>query len=114
MKVDKLIPPPAERTQFAWSHHAQVPAKPGCYALVTYDGEVLYVGLATTSIQSRMRSHLDMPEKRKGSPLGVPFWFYYSVVADRRDVGPIERGWMNQAILEDGEIPFLNKVFSPI
>lgn len=114
MKVEKLIPPPDERTQFAWSHHAEVPAKPGCYALVTFHGDVLYVGLATTSIRSRMGSHLDSFEKRKGSPLGVPFWFYYSVVKDAHEVGPIERGWMNQAILEDGEMPFLNKVFSPI
>lgn len=114
MNVVKLVPPPAERTQFAWSHRAQVPAKPGCYALVTYNGDVLYVGLATGSVQSRMASHLDTSEKRKGSPLGVPFWFYYSIVTEPYKVGPIERGWMNQAILEDGEIPFLNKVFSPI
>lgn len=113
MKVDKLSPPPVQRTQFAWSHHVTVPAQPGCYVLVSFDGEVLYVGLATSSIKSRMGSHLDTPDKRKGGPSGVPFWFYY-LEKSSSEVASVERGWMNQAILEDGEMPFLNRVYSPM
>ena len=113
MRIEQLIPAPDHKTRFAWSHHVTVPDKPGCYALVMYTGDVLYVGLATVSIRSRMGNHLDTEAKRVGTQLGVPFWFYYLVRTDAV-VAPIERGWMNQAILEDGEMPPLNKVFSPL
>lgn len=113
MKVERLSPPAEHRTQFAWSHHATVPEQPGCYALVTHGGDVLYVGLATTSIRSRVESHLDTPEKRKGAEIGTPFWVHY-VVRPAAEVGRIERGWMNTAILEDGDIPPLNRVYSPL
>jgi hypothetical protein len=60
-----------------------------------------------------MGSHLDAEAKRKGSELGVPFWFDY-LVGDSIKVAAIERGWMNQAVLADGEMPALNKVYSPL
>ena len=113
MHVDKLRPLPQERTEFAWSRHQGVPDHSGSYALVTYSGEVLYLGLATRSIRDRMAAHLDTPEKRKPDGWRAPFWFYY-VVRPAVDVASIERGWMNQAILEDGTMPVLNKVYSPI
>ena len=113
MKVERLSPAPDGQTRCAWSHHAMVPDQSGCYALVTYNGDVLYVGLATASIQSRIGSHLDTPAKRQGSRLGVPFWIYY-ILRPVAEVGPIERGWMNQAILEDGEMPPLNQLYSPL
>jgi hypothetical protein len=113
MRVELLSPAPDHKTQFAWSHHVTVPDQPGCYALATFDGAVLYVGLATASVRGRMGSHLDTPAKRIGSHLGVPFWFCY-LLRPAAEVGPIERGWMNQAILEDGEMPPLNRVYSPL
>ncbi len=113
MKVDRLCPIPDQRTDFAWSHHVTVPEQSGCYALVTYSGEVLYVGLATDSIRDRMGVHLDTPAKRIAGPSGAPFWFYY-ILRTAVEVGSIERGWMNQAILEDGAMPPLNKVYSPL
>jgi hypothetical protein len=113
MQANGLVPKPDQRTRFAWSHHVSVPDEPGCYALVTYSGHVIYVGLATTSIRSRMGSHLETEEKRKGTSLGVPFWFDY-LLRDPANVAAIERGWMNQSILVDGEIPPLNKVYSPL
>jgi hypothetical protein len=113
MRAEQLSPKPDQRTRFAWSLHVTVPEKPGCYAPVTYGGDVIYVGLATGSIRSRMGSHLDTEAKRKGADLGVPFWFDY-LVGDSPKVAAIERGWMNQAILADGEMPALNKVYSPL
>ena len=113
MKVDKLRPPPNERTEFAWSHHVTVPGLPGCYVLANYSEEVLYVGLASVSIRDRMGIHLDTEAKRKPGPFGVPFWFYYLLIPSG-PVAPTERGWMNQAILEDGSMPILNKVYSPL
>lgn len=113
MKVDRLRPLPHQKTKFAWSHHVTVPEQPGCYALVTYSGDVLYVGLATASIRARMGAHLDTPEKRTPGVQGVAYWFHY-VLCPTAEVGPIERGWLNQAILEDGERPVLNKIDSPL
>ena len=113
MRVERLSPCPDHRTQFAWSCHVVAPDKPGCYALVTYGGVVLYVGLATVSVRNRMGNHLDTEAKRQGTSIGVPFWFYY-VVRPLIEVASVERGWMNQAILDDGEMPPLNKVYSPL
>ena len=113
MNVNKLRPLPELKTEFSWSSHGEIPTKPGCYALVTYSGLVLYVGLATGSIAGRVGSHLDTPEKWKAGPLGAPFWCYYTV-REGSEVDLIERGWMNQAMLEDGEMPYLNKVYSPV
>jgi len=113
MQADLLSPKPDQRTRFAWSHHITVPDKPGCYALVTYGGDVMYVGLTTGSIRSRMGAHLETEAKRKGTDLGVPFWFDY-LAQDSAKVAAIERGWMNQAVLADGEMPPLNKVYSPL
>jgi hypothetical protein len=113
MRVDQLLPKPDQRTRFDWSHNVTVPDKPGCYALATYSGDVLYVGLTTGSIRSRMGCHLDTDAKRKGTDLGAPFWFDY-LVGDSTTVAAVERGWMNQAILTDGEKPPLNKVYSPL
>jgi hypothetical protein len=113
VKVDQLRPVPDQKTQFAWPHHVTVPDQPGCYALVTYSGDVLYVGLATVSIRDRMGAHLDARDKRTPVAQGAAYWLYY-VLRMSGEVGPIERGWMNQAILEDGEKPVLNKIYSPI
>jgi hypothetical protein len=113
MNVEKLRPMPELKTEFSWSSHSEIPTRPGCYALVTFSGEVLYVGLATGSIAGRVGSHLDTPEKWKAGPRGMPFWCYFTI-RDSSEVNVIERGWMNQAILEDGDMPPLNKVFSPI
>lgn len=114
MKITSLKPLPTGRVQFAWSHFKQVPEQPGCYALATFSDDVLYVGLATSSISSRILAHLDNSEKRTGGRLGVPFWCYFLLVHEAHAVGTIERGWINQAILEDGEMPCLNKVHSPV
>lgn len=112
MNVKQLTPAADQQTQFAWSHHVTVPDAPGCYVLATYAGGVLYVGLASKSIRARMGAHLDTQEKLKGGPLGVPFWFYFKQCTSG-EVNAIERGWMQQSILIDGELPYLNRVYSP-
>jgi len=113
MNVDRLRPLPNHKTRFAWSHHVTVPERTGCYALATYEGNVLYVGLATTSIRDRVGVHLDTREKRIPSSRGAAYWLYY-ILCEPAEVGPVERGWMNQAILEDGDKPALNKIYSPL
>lgn len=113
MKINTLTPYPSDQIRFAWSHYLAVPEKPGCYAITTFSGDVLYVGLATASIRSRMKIHLDTPEKRAGDIAGLPFWFHF-LVRSSEEVASIERGWMNQSILEDGGMPSLNRIYSPL
>jgi hypothetical protein len=113
MKIEKLSPFPEDRELFAWSHHARVPAQAGCYVLTTFSGDVLYVGLAKSNIRDRMGAHLDTDEKRSLGTLGVAYWFYY-LLGDSKEVAAIERGWINQSILETGLRPPLNKIDSPI
>lgn len=111
--IDRLIPLPEKREVFAWSHHARVPAQPGCYAITNFSGDVLYVGQAKVSIRDRMGAHLDDDTKRACGPAGAAYWFYYCL-CEPREVGHIESGWINQAILETGGRPPLNKIDSPL
>ncbi len=113
MKIDRLSPLPMKREVFAWSHHSRVPAQAGCYVLTNFSGEVLYVGQATVSIRDRMGSHLDSDEKRAVGTLGAAYWFYY-LLRDDKEVGFVERGWINQSIRETGSRPPLNKIDSPV
>lgn len=112
MTVEQLRPKPTQRVRFEWPYKGSVPEQSGCYVLATYRKDVLYVGLATTSIRSRMVVHLDTKEKRQGAPNGVPYWFYFIELAPE-NVHSVERGWMNQSILEDESVPVLNSVYSP-
>ncbi len=67
------------------------------------------MGLAETSIRDRMRVHLDTPAKRATGPQGAGFWFHY-LPRLPENVAQVERGWTNQAMLNDGQLPPLNKV----
>lgn len=113
MKIAALSPGVVAKVQFSWAENKFVPVAPGCYAIATYDLAILYVGLATKSIRARMAAHLESGEKRKGASGGAPFWLYY-LECPATDVHGIERGWINQAILEDGSLPPLNRVHSPV
>ncbi len=113
MLISSLRPATTEHREFLWSRNVEVPTEPGCYALVAFDKTVLYVGLASTSLRTRMGAHLDDPLKRKGWQDKIPFWFYFLRLPTDR-VGPVERGWINQSILEDGGLPPLNRVHSPV
>lgn len=113
MIVSSLRPSVTERAQFLWSEHKAVPSEPGCYVIASYDLTVLYIGLATRSVRSRMGDHLDSAAKRKGAKGLLPYWLYFRLVAPT-EVHALERGWLNQSILEDGALPPLNRAHSPI
>jgi hypothetical protein len=81
--------------------------------LSTFSGYVLYVGQAKRSIRDRMAAHLDTDEKRRASSRGAAYWFFY-LICDPKSVGSIEQGWINQAILDTGSRPPLNKIDSPV
>ena len=113
MLVAALNPAVTTCTEFHWSHHKGVPDEPGCYVIAAFDQTVLYVGLASKSLRGRMGNHLDDPIKRKGASGRLPYWFHYLPLL-ASEVQAVERGWINQSILDDGQLPPLNRVHSPI
>lgn len=112
MNVTKLVPQPVERIQFHLRMKKHVPAKTGCYVLTTFDGLVLYVGLAT-SLANRFAQHCETKEKCDPTADGRAFWFYFLEV-DSKELNRLERTWLNQFSAIHGRRPILNKVDSPM
>jgi hypothetical protein len=69
------------------------------------------VGRASISIRDRVGVHLDTFEKRAATSIGTAYWLYYILRAPDA-IAAIERGWINQSILETGSRPLLNKIGS--
>lgn len=112
MNVTKLVPQPVERLQFHLRAKKYVPAQSGCYVLTTFDGFVLYVGLAT-SLASRFVQHCETKEKCEPTSDGRAFWFHFLEV-EAKELNRVERTWLNQFSAVHGRRPILNKVDSPM
>jgi hypothetical protein len=110
MKVSELIPLPTEKEPFRRSAMRFATEEPGCYALTTFDQEILYVGLAS-NLRRRMSQHLDTPEKVGATDYGRAIWFYWHRC---KDLNKVERSWMNAYVLQHGVLPVLNKVYSGV
>lgn len=109
MKIDQLVPLPDQVESFRWNRVRYVPENGGCYALTTFEKDVLYLGLAT-DLQRRMKQHLDSPEKVALTEHGRAIWFYW---LECEDLNKVERTWMNIYTLHHGVLPILNKAYSP-
>ncbi len=77
--------------------------------LVTFDGTVLYVGLAT-NLRRRMNEHLDNPGKRKETKLGRAIMFFW---LETNDLNSVERAWLNLHEIREGGLPTFNRLQSP-
>ena len=109
MKLEMLVPRPSTVEPFRRSRERFVPARPGCYALTTFENEVLYLGL-TVNLRRRVNEHLDSTEKTQLTPLGRAVFFHW---LETEDVNKIERTWMNIHLIKEGHLPILNSVYSP-
>ena len=109
MKLGRLDPQPPQRTPFRLSHQKFVPRLPGCYALCTFEDEVLYVGLAV-DLCRRLGQHIDNPQKTAETPQGRAVWFYW---LETKDLNKVERTWLNIHIEHEGKLPPLNRAYSP-
>lgn len=110
MKVDKLSPPVEASDAFRKSRERFIPSKAGCYVLTTFDGEVLYIGLAA-HLRRRIAQHLDNPSKTASTANGravIVHWRY----ADRLE--QLERTWLLIHEQHEGRLPVLNRVHSPV
>lgn len=110
MNIRDLIPSPVGRETFRRDRLRFVPEASGCYALATFQGTVLYIGL-TNNLKRRMAEHLDNPEKTAETPLGRPVLFHW---IEGENMNQIERTWMNIHIQHEGRQPLLNKIYSPV
>lgn len=110
MNVSDLIPRPLEREAFRRAKLGFMPDCSGCYVLATFEGAVLYVGLAR-SLRRRMKDHLDSPMKTGETEQGRAVFIYWIAT---EDLQKIERTWMNMHELVEGRLPILNRVYSPV
>lgn len=110
MNVSELVPRPQQHETFKRNRCRFVPERSGCYALTTFLGVVLYVGLAS-NLRQRMGQHLDSPEKTRETAKGRAVLFHW---LETQAINKVERTWLNIHIQHEGTLPELNKVYSPI
>ena len=112
MKVADLKPPAATRVKFSLSDQRLVPQHPGCYVLVSFVGEILYIGKAE-NLRSRFRTHRDSEEKRGAVNGKSAHWFYFAQFS-KNELFRVERGWLHQYETLHAELPRMNKIHSPV
>ncbi len=112
MTVNNLIPQPQSRVRFSLSNWKLVPKSSGCYALTTFDGVILYLGLSE-NLHRRFSEHRDTDAKRLPTQSGLATWFYY-LLCDSEQLNRVERTWLNEYVTEHGVLPVLNKINSPV
>lgn len=110
MNIGKLVPQPPHNETFKRSRERFIPEKSGCYALTTFSREVLYIGLAK-NLRRRMINHLDNDAKVRATAIGRASLFFW---LESDEIEKIERTWMNIHIQNEGGLPLLNSVYSPV
>ncbi|MGE0774401.1 MAG: GIY-YIG nuclease family protein [Sphingomonadaceae bacterium] len=110
MNVESLTPRPDQREAFRRAQTRFIPTESGCYVLATFAGEIIYIGLAK-SLRRRFEQHLDTPEKTSPTKLGKAAFFYW---LEYSNLKKLERSWMNAFISDEGALPVLNKLYSPV
>lgn len=110
MKVAKLSPPVEACEAFRKSRERFVPDGAGCYALTTFDGEVLYIGLAK-NLRRRIAQHLDTPAKTLPTSSGRAVTVHWRFT---EQLEQLERTWLNIYEQQEARLPALNRVHSPV
>lgn len=111
MIVQSLEPQPSKHENFRLYRRLFIPKSVGCYALATFDRIVLYVG-RTNNLRRRFEDHLDDPNKTTQTKNGKAFFFYW-LECKETEIAKIERTWLNESEIIDGELPLLNKIHPP-
>jgi hypothetical protein len=109
MKINILVPCPKTSEPFRRNMEKFVPTKPGCYALTTFDQEILYIGL-TVNLRRRFNEHLDSAAKTELTTHGRAVLFHW---AEAIEIKKVERTWLNIHLLNEGVLPVMNSVYSP-
>jgi hypothetical protein len=109
MKLELLVPKPLVSEPFRRSRERFVPEKAGCYALTTFEREVLYIGLSV-NLRRRVNEHLDSAAKTELTEHGRAVLIHW---IETPEVNKIERTWMNIHLVTEGRLPILNSAYSP-
>lgn len=112
MKVGALSPPVTASDAFRKNRERFFPPGAGCYVLTTFDGEVLYIGLAT-SLRRRIAQHLESPDKTALTPTGRAVLVHWRMAGDL-ELEKLERTWLLIHEQHEGRLPVLNRVHSPV
>ena len=113
MKIEALFPRILLKVEFTFNKVKFIPSAFGCYVLTTFDGEILYIG-QSNNLTRRIRQHLENINKTTVTEAGRAFFCYYKIVEKETELNKLERGWINQYELTEGQIPILNSVRAPI
>lgn len=110
MKVFNLFPRPDKKVAFKLSRRFLVPSSSGCYVLSNINETILYVG-SSNCLMRRFNEHLDSPDKTAPTPLGRAIWFHWLCY---ENIKKLEKTWLNSHDIAAGELPYLNKLHSPM
>ncbi len=110
MKACNLKPTVASDVAFKRKFDKYLSSKSGCYALTTFDEDILYLGL-TKNLKRRFNEHLDNPDKVNLTDNGRATRFFY---LETEDLELTERTWFNLYLQSEGKLPILNKIYSPV
>lgn len=109
MIIFELKPKIENTIEFNFLNHKKVPITFGCYVISNFNNEIMYIGKAT-SLKNRFTNHLDTPEKNKNTKIGKAYWFSYRICKNEFENSKLERGWLNEYELKNGELPIFNKI----
>lgn len=112
MKIQDLGDKNLVRVEFSKMKIPLVPKESGIYVLTSYFDAILYIGLSK-NLQRRMIEHLNNGEKLQHTPFGKAYWFF-SKTCIERDLRPSERGWILQFQLQEGKLPYFNRIEAPV
>lgn len=110
MKIENLKPSPNNREYFRRDRQRFIPKNAGCYILATLQDDILYVGLSK-NLQRRFGEHLDDSGKTSKTQQGRASIFCW-IGCD--ELHKVERTWLNSCEIEDGTLPILNELRSPV
>jgi hypothetical protein len=111
MRIVELCPKAHHRELFTLRSVVRISELSGVYAVTNFHDEIIYIG-SSKNIRSRVKQHLYSTKYEETTPMGVSYWFYYSL-CDANRCFSMERGWLNHFILKEGRLPYFNKIFSP-
>ena len=111
MKSSCLFPRPTERVVFRAYYCHLVPRCAGCYAITSFDDDILYIG-KSIDLKRRFLEHINSSKNNTKVSICGLIWFYY-YVADMKCISDIEKSWMKQHTEAHGQLPTLNILYAP-
>ena len=110
MKISCLSPLPDKSEPFLRRRERFIPDGPGCYVLTTFEGDVLYIGLSN-NLRRRLNEHLSNKKKTQPTSEGRAVLFSW---LETEELNKVERTWLNIHLQNEGKLPVLNRVYSPL